>query len=299
MRILLLPLLFAMAFHAHAQVGYENFYSEKDLQTVLQHANTVAGQLDATGSLAVYYKQLYNDSLAAIYLKKVYSIAENSKDPQLMARALWWDNYYDGNIEKATRYLKYAEQHDLLKEEIAAHLSLNDIYIHTDVALAEQNAVSAKRELDSWRNDTLGKDSMMLQVNYAFAHTYIHKNDGVKTFQHFLVFQDYAEQTKNMSLRIQAIESLGGLYFEWDGQEKKAFPWLEKAYNYYNTTRQFNQLMGILSQLAILHSRLDDKQQAEKYFKKIDKLQDSLGVYSFFQYYWLLNKYGVHLLELV
>ena len=82
---------------ANSQVGFEEYYSEKDLLSFLQKAKTRPEQLDAAGVLAVNYKRVFKDSLASVYLTKVYAIAENSKDPKLMARAMWWDNRYKGD----------------------------------------------------------------------------------------------------------------------------------------------------------------------------------------------------------
>ena len=67
---------------ANSQVGYEEYYSEKDLLTNLQKAKSAAEQIDAAGVLAVNYKGVFKDSLASIYLTKANTIAENSKDPK-------------------------------------------------------------------------------------------------------------------------------------------------------------------------------------------------------------------------
>ena len=233
MRKLIFLFLLSPAFTSKAQTGYEQYYSEKDLRSNLEQAKTLPAQLDATGCLAMCYKYSYKDSIASLYIKKVYAIAENSKDPQLMARALWWDNNCNGSIEKANKYLSYAGQHNLVREKIIAYLSLSDIYIHQDLSLAGQNAILAQSLLDGWKKDTLSKDSVMLEVNYRFAHAYIHKKDGLKTIRCIMVFRDYAEQNKNPALKIQAIQSLAGLYDEWEGQEKKALPWMEKEYAYF------------------------------------------------------------------
>jgi signal transduction histidine kinase len=297
MRKLLTSFLLLLALSAKTQIGYEDFYSEKDLLTNLQQAKTLMVKLDATGCLAVHYKKLYKDSIGNVYLKKVYAIAENSENAELMARALWWDNYYDEGVEKATKHLTYAEQHNLRQEEISAHLALSDIYIHKDLSLAEQNALSAQNLLNSWRKDTLEKDSMLLEVSYRLAHAYIHKKDGVKTFRYMLVFRDYAEQKKNPALRIQAIMDLGWLYFEWEGQEEKASPWLKEAYAYFKSTGQYNMMLSLAVTLANQYSKINDKEQAKKYFGEADKLQDSLNAFSFSQLDLLWSKQGIGLIS--
>ena len=263
------------AFTANAQIGWEDFYSEKDLQSDLQYAKTPAEQLDATGCLAVHYKKIHTDSLAKVYIQKVFSIAENSKDVYLMARALWWDISYEGSVEKANKLLQYAEQHNLLKEKISANLSLVDINIHQNLTLAEKYALTAQNLLNQWKKDTIGKDSIKLEIYLRSAHTYIHKVDGVKTSRYLFLLQDYAVQNKNESLKIQAIDALETMYFEWGGQEKKAIPWLNKEYEYFKKTKQFNKLLGIVSALGMLYGKLGNKEQTKTYFNEFGKLQDS------------------------
>lgn len=92
-------LLFCILFGAvlNGQVGFEDYYSEKDLLTHLQRARTASEQIDASGVLAVNYKKIFRDSLASIYLSRIYKIAQNASDPKLMAWAIWWDNL-PGNI---------------------------------------------------------------------------------------------------------------------------------------------------------------------------------------------------------
>src|SRR5262245_57556664 len=133
MRIFIFFLLLCFTFSAKAQLGYEDYYSEKDLQTQLQQAKTIEDQMNATGRLALHFKKLRNDSTGILYIRKIFGMAEGRKDVKLMANALWWDIAYETiifefdyelSLEKATRLLKYADEHDLLKEKISANLFL-------------------------------------------------------------------------------------------------------------------------------------------------------------------------------
>ena len=56
---------------ANSQVGFEQYYSEKQLLAILQLAKTNWDKLEAYGMLAVHYKQTNKDSLAGVYLGKV------------------------------------------------------------------------------------------------------------------------------------------------------------------------------------------------------------------------------------
>jgi signal transduction histidine kinase len=87
------------------------------------------------------------------------------------------------------------------------------------------------------------------------------------------------------------------MYFEWSGQEKKAIPWLDLEYEYFKKIKQSNKLLGITSALAMLHSKLENKEKAKIYFNEAEKLQDSLKAYGYFQYYLLWNKYNLNLIS--
>ncbi|HEU5165848.1 MAG TPA: ATP-binding protein [Chitinophagaceae bacterium] len=298
MRKYLFFLFLLVALKVSAQVGYEDFYSEKDLQKILQNAKTITEQMDATGSLAVYYKRHFKDSLADLFIKKIPGFIKDSNDHQLVARSLGWDVSFESNKEKAELYLQYAEKYNLLQDKISAYLTLSDVNIHQDLFLAEQNALDAQTVLGDWKKDTLGKDSVRVEIYYRFAHAYIHKKDGIKTSQFLQLMQDYATNGNYESLRMQAVGSLWSLYFEWDGQEKKAFPWLQKEYEYLKRIKEPNKLLLVVSQTAILYSRLGNKEKAKAYFEEAEKLKDSLQANTFFQFYWLWNKYNIGLITL-
>ena len=298
MRKLFIFLILYVALEAQAQIGYEDFYSERELQKLLQNAKTITAQLDATGSLAVYYRKHFKDSLANLFIKKVSGFVKDSSNVQMVARSLWWNVYFESNTEKVTNYLKYAEKHGLLKDKISAYLSLSDINIHQDLSLAEQSALAAQTVLGDWKKDTVGKDSVRVEIYYRFTHAYIHKKDGIKTSRFLRLLQDYATNGQHESLRMLAMESLWGLYFEWYGQEKKAFPWLQREYEYLKRIKEPHKLLHVVSQTAILHSRLGNKEEARAYLEEAEKLKDSLQANTFFQFYWLWNKYSIGLITL-
>ena len=128
-----------LCIRANSQVGFEEYYSEKDLLSFLQKAKSPPEQLDAAGVLAVNYKRVFKDSFANIYLTRVYTIAKNANDPKLMARAMWWDNRYKGDTLKSIKLLQFARQSNLIEEKIAAYMDLTDYYIHNSLLLAEKN----------------------------------------------------------------------------------------------------------------------------------------------------------------
>ena len=305
MRTLLLFISLLFAVVVRAQIGYEDFYSVKQLESNLRQAKTAMEQIDAAGILAVRYKFLWNDSLKELYLKQVFTIAENAKDIKAMGRALWWDLYYESSVfgdwdyktseEKANKLFQFAEQHQLLKERISGNLLLADIKIHQDISAAEQYSLRAKDLLDQWRQDTLEKDSLRLQLYYRLAHLYIHLKEGVKTSTALKVLLEYSLQDKNKSLKIQAYDALAQMYFEWEGQRSKAIPWYEKEYDYFKKTEQSNNLLYVVVFLSMLHNQLGNVEQAKSYLKETDQLSDSLSVYGNYLSYllWVRTDLGL------
>src|SRR5688500_10981243 len=99
MRKLIFLLLF-WNLGAQAQVAVESgWYQETVLQANLQRAKSPEEQVRATGVLALHYKwQKLNDSLASLYINKIYDIAKASKQKSLMAAALWWDAYSSSEV---------------------------------------------------------------------------------------------------------------------------------------------------------------------------------------------------------
>ena len=289
MRKFIIVLLFHGVFVAKAQIGYEDYYSEEDLLTNLQKAKKPSDQLDATGVLAVHYKGLTKDSLAAIYLSKTYQIAKSSNDVRLLARAIWWDNRYEGDTSKANQLLQLAAQNNLLEEKIIAYGLLAEYYIHYKLQPAEKNALAAKALLENWKKDTTRKDSLKLVIYNTLAHVYIHKDDGVNASQYLLALQDYTNN-KNESLKIQAINILGDMYFEWSPQKKKATDWMVKSYKHYKKEGNKNKLLAFSSSLGMHYHQLGDTIQAKLYLEETDKLIDSLKAYGHFQYYLAWTK---------
>ena len=281
---------------ANSQIGFEEYYSEKDLLSFLQKAKTHPEQLDAAGVLAVNYKRVFKDSLASVYLTKVYTIAQNSKDPKLMARAMWWDNRYKSDTLKSIKLLQFARQNSLIEEKIAAFMDLSDYYIHDNLSLAEKNALDAKSLLHDWKADSLTKDSLKLEVYSRLVHAYVHKRDGVNTSRYLLPLLDYARQEKNESLQILAIGIIAQMYGEWDGQQKRSTEWMVKFYDYYKKRNKKNELILAAWLLAVRVMQDGNKEDAALYFSEAEKLIDSLNVYGSFQKYIVDNKLAAKLI---
>jgi hypothetical protein len=62
--------------------------------------------------------------------------------------------------------LQYATKYNLSEQKIAANLLYSDINIHNNLRLAEQYALSAKQLWDSWKVDSVKKDSIKLELYY-------------------------------------------------------------------------------------------------------------------------------------
>ena len=258
---LLLPLL-ALSFITRAQMQamYEDFYPEKELLAKLQHAKTPAGQLYAAGFLAAHYKRRFRDSLAAVYLKKLYSVARAANDKNLSASALWWDAYssatytaydeYRLGTAKAEKLLRFAKQNNLPQQQVAAHLLLCDLNLHANLGLAEGYGLRAKQLLDNWRMDSTRKDSLKLEACFRLSHVYIHKKDGVNIARYLLAVHDYAEQTRNKALYQQAVWILAYLYWEWRGQDEKAIFWRKKLIDICKQSNQRSVLLMHYPRLA-------------------------------------------------
>ena len=179
-KIVLLIFVF-ISLNANSQVGFEQYYSEKQLLALLQLAKTNWDQLEAYGILAVHYKETNKDSLAGVYLNKVKATTADGKDVKLKARSLWWDNRYESDTVKAHRYIDWATSNNLIEDKIAGYVELTSINIHIDLKVAEQNILTAKTLWEGWKKDSASKDSLKLEVFKQLAHVYIHKQDGVKT----------------------------------------------------------------------------------------------------------------------
>jgi signal transduction histidine kinase len=285
-----------LCINAKSQVGFEEYYSEKYLLANLQKAKDVSEQLDCSGILAVNYKRVFKDSLAAIYLAKAYKIAADSKDVKLMARAIWWDNRYDGDTIKVIKHLRYAQQNNLKSDEVIAYINLTDYYIHDNLALAEKNGLNAKNLLESWKADSVTKDSLKVEVFGVLAHAYIHKKDGVNTSRYLLPLLDYARQDRNELLKILAMTIVAQMYSEWDGQGKKSTEWWIKVYEYYKKRNKKNELLQTVWLLANRVFQDGNKVQAELYYKEAEKLMDSLKAYGYFQKYIFSNELGAELI---
>ena len=290
---------------AKAQVFYPTFYPEKELLISFQLAKTPAEQMDASGVLALHYRTKFQDSLSSVYLHLLYRISSMANDQKLLAKALWWDaqvyacGAYDETkqaIAKANSLLHFAVKKHLYPEAITAKLLLADINIYKGLKLSEQYALDAKQLLDDWNIDSTRKDSVKLEVYYRLAHVYIHKKEGEKAAQNLLEQQNYAQQNINEALRIQAVNNLAQLYWEWPGQEENARKWTTNLYDYYKKTEQKNRLFIVAYILAEVHLNMNDTAGAIQYINEAEQLQVHLKIYTSYMYWLALKKRSLGLL---
>ena len=266
-----------ISLNAYTQLGFESYYSSEELLASLQRAKTVSEKLEANGILAVHHKWRFQDSLANKYFKEVNKIADESKDVRLIGRAIWWENYGESNIARAGKLLSYAKQHQLKKEEIAAHLFLAEFNIHHNLPESEKNALEANRLLDTWVKDTVEKDSMRLYVYKSLTHAYIHKRDGVKASENLLKLRDYAHQDKNIQLKLGAMSMLGEMYFEWPEQRKKATGWYQKIYDYFKKKNLTHELLNITYRLGMHYGNMSDTIRAKYYLDEAAKSNETIN----------------------
>jgi signal transduction histidine kinase len=278
---------------AQSQIGYEQFYSEKQLTAILQQAKTDMEQLDAYGMLAMHYKNAYRDSLANTYLEKVKAISADPKNVKLKARGLWWDNYYDPDTIKAKRYIDWATNNDLIEDKIAGYVELTRVNIHINLLKAEENILNAKKLWDNWKVDSISKDSLKLEIFQQLAHVFIHKRDGVKAVNYLLPLQDYANQDRNLALKVLALDFIANMYFEWPGQYKKATEWTSKLYDTHKKSGNPNKILYSIVGLALQYCNRSDTVNARIYCREAERLWDSVGAYgSAIQYYYASKYYG-------
>ncbi len=277
-KLVLISFLFS-AVIAKAQIGFEEYYSEKQLLSILQKAKTPWDQLEANGILAKHYASMNKDSLARVYLDKVKSTVTKTNDVKLKARGIWWDNYFENDTIKVNRLIEWANKNNLVEEKITGYIELTRITIHINLTDAEQNALTAKKLWDEWKKDSVSKDSLKLEVLKQLAHVYVHKRDGVKAVNYLLPLQDYATQETNLSLKESALNGLSDMYYEWPGQYKKATEWMVKLYEFYKNLKDPNKILHGMYGLAFQYGNLNDTIQARHYYYEIEKLQDSIGVY--------------------
>ena len=296
-KIVILFFIF-ISLSANSQVGFEQYYAEKQLLTILQQAKTHWDQLQAYGMLAVHYKQTNKDSLAKVYLGKAKAMAADGKDVKLKARSLWWDNYYESDTAKAQRYIDWATRNNLIEDKIVGYVELASINIHINLAVAEQNILTAKTLWDGWKKDSASKDSLKIEVFKQLAHVYIHKKDGVKTVSYLLPLQDYANQNRNPSIKESALNGLAGMYNEWRGQDKKVIEWSVKLYEFYKKLKNPNKTLFTLYVLASQYATIGDTVKARYYSAETEKLRDSLGVYGNSLEWFYSSKYYTGLIKL-
>jgi hypothetical protein len=286
------------------QVPYPTYYSEKELLASFQNAKTTAEQMDAAGVLAVHYKSKFQDSLSSVYLHLLASIGGVGHDKPLV-EALYWDaqvcacsanDETKQAISKANSLLNFATRQHLYPEAITANLLLADINIYKGLKLSEKFALEANQLLHHWNIDPIKKDSLKLEVYYRLAHVYIHKKEGEKAAQIMLEQQNYAQQNENEALKIQAVNNLAQLYWEWPGQEENAMQWTKNLYDYYKKTGQNNRLFIAAYILADVHLMMKDTIGSIKYVNEAERLQEDLQVYTSYMYWLALKKHALGLL---
>ena len=140
------------------------------------------------------------------------------------------------------------------------------------------------------------KDSLKLEVYYRLAHVSIHKKEGEKAAQNMLEQQNYAQQNKNQALKIQAINNLAQLYWEWPGQEENARQWTTQLYDYYKKEGQKNRLFIATYILADIHLGMKDTAASIKYVNEAERLQEDLKLYTSYMYWFALKKRALGLL---
>jgi signal transduction histidine kinase len=295
-KIVILIFVF-ISLSANAQVGFEQYYAEKQLLGILQQAKTNWDQLQAYGMLAVHYKQTNKDSLAKVYLGKVKSMAADGKDVKLKAKSLWWDNYYESDTMKAQRYIDWATSNNLIEDKIVGYVELASINIHINLAVAEQNILTAKTLWDGWKKDSASKDSLKIEVFKQLAHVYIHKKDGVKTVSYLLPLQDYATQDRNLLIKESALNGLAGMYNEWRGQDKKVIEWSVKLYEFYKKLKNPNKTLFTLYVLSSQYATIGDTVKARYYHAETERLRDSIGVYGISMRWFYDSKYYMGLIN--
>ena len=298
MKKIVLFIFVFISLSANSQVGFEQYYSEKQLLTILQQAKTNWDRLEAYAMLAVHYKETNKDSLAGIYLGKVKAITADGKDVKLKARSLWWDNRYESDTVKAHRYIDWATSNNLIEDKIVGYVELASINIHINLKAAEQNILTAKTLWEGWKKDSVSKDSLKLEVFKQLGHVYIHKRDGVKTANYLLPLQDYANQNRNLSIKESALIGLAQMYSEWPGQNKKATEWIVKLHEVYKKLKNPNKILAFLYRLATHYGYSQDSVKARYYYAETENLRDSIGAYGNSMEWFYASKYYANLMSL-
>jgi tetratricopeptide (TPR) repeat protein len=144
--------------------------------------------------------------------------------------------------------------------------------------------------------NTARKDSLKLEVYYRLTHVYIHKKEGEKAAQNLLEQQTYAQQNDNEALKIQAIDNLAQLYWEWPGQEENARQWTTSLYDHYKKTGQKNRQFMAAYILSEVHLKRRDTALAIQYLKEAEQLQEDLKIYNAYLYWIALKKRSLGLL---
>jgi signal transduction histidine kinase len=262
-----------------SQIGFEEYYTTRQLTNLLQHATTEKDKLEAYALLAVHFKTSGKDSMARAYMDKTRSVTGENSAPKIKARLLWWENYYKGDTNKARKYIVYAHSNKLFEEEISGYVEIARHYIHINLDKAEQHILIAKKLLDEWKVDSVTKDSIKLQVFKQLSHVFIHKKDGIKIVNYLLPLQDYAKQDRNLMLKEEALIGLFEMYNEWPGQNKKGIQWLDQLYQLYKSVNNPNKRLYAAFSLFAQSVITGDSTKARLYDKETGRLWDSIGNY--------------------
>jgi len=282
---------------AKCQLGWEDFYSEKDFRQMFQQARNPKEKIYALGLLAS--KGLSKDSI----IKEIYAVADKADEKQLKATALWWDALLnDNDTTRIIKLLQFAEQAQLVPFQIAANLLLADHYIHDMSGSPIVCARTAESLLQNLQGSKKQTDSLRIEVFRRIAHAYVHKGDAINTARYLLPLRNYAERSKAEETRAQAMEVLSDMYFE--GDKSRGIQWAKKLHEYFKKTIQVQKYTGQTYNLALTYSWLyvddsvpDYKTKAIYYFKELDKLIDSLNVAGGFLYWVLFLKFDIGLLD--
>lgn len=261
-----------------AQIGFEQYYTTRQLTERLQQAATNSDKLEAHGLLAVHYKSSGKDSLGKIHMEKARALVGETSLPETQARLLWWENYYKGDTVKARKYIDFAQAHKLYEEEIAGYVELTKHFIHINLDKAEQYILTSKKRLDEWKADSATKDSVKLLVFKQLSHVYVHKKDGKKIISYLLPMQDYAQQDRNLMLKEKALIALVDLYNEWTGFKKSA-KWLSELYALYSRIGNPNKKLYASFELFSHYVYTEDSINARLLEKETSRLWDSIGNY--------------------
>ena len=309
MKRFLMILLMLSSLAAKCQLGWEDFYSEKDFRAMLHQAKNPKEKMYALGLLT--RKGLSLDSI----IREINLITARTNDKSLKASALWWESkLHEDDTTRMLQLFQFSEQNQLETFKIAAYFLLADYYIHHSQRRSLYYAMRADSLLEKMHERTKETDSLKIEALRCIAHAYIHRRDGVNAARYILPLRNYAERNNDEHTRTHAMEVLADMYSE--GDYKRSIPWIKMLRDYFKKTGEAHKYTGMTWNLAGIYSALyetgvaeiapgihisdsiaDLKVQAIKYFKELDRLIDSLGAYGSYLYWLLRAKFKIELLS--